>query len=573
MKKTKSSPIQIFFFLSLFIGLVRVLELENLSVKYKTSSKWNLKNISFSLEKGQLVVFAGKSGSGKSTLAQAILGLIPKFIPAEIKGKILINGVPTENLTRFELIRTVGYIPQYPSDFITNMLVEEEIAFPLENLSFPREIIHERISETVKVTEVDHLKNRIMTELSSGEIQRVELCLSLICYPKILVLDEPMARIDPASEIKIAETLKKLAEKGHLVIVFEHRLDYLFSLADKIYFIENGTIIKSGKSHELISELTGVDLPEIYLLAEKLKVEQSLEKEEGKKELVEKILKLKNRFQEKKEELKKDKHEIVLNVEDVSFRYNRRPILENINFEIYPGNIIGLLGINGSGKSTLLRLISGILKPNKGKVLLFGNKIKGLRHTSKYVAYVPENAKLFLMGPTPLDDIKKTKVDLDIVKEELSKFGFWHLISRKLYHMSEGERRILAIYTAFLSDKRFILLDEPTIGLDEEGRNLLYTCIERAKKEGKIVIIATNDQRILPFFDKLVVIEERKIALKGTPQKILYELEKKTKLVPNQLVRFILELEESFKAELPHIITVEEISELALNGVFDQGGN
>ena len=551
-----------------------MLELENLSVKYKTSNKWNLKNINFHLEKGQLVVFAGKSGSGKSTLAQAILGLIPKFVPAEVKGKILINGVSIEQLSRLDLIRTIGYIPQYPSDFITNMLVEEEIAFPLENLSFLRTVIQERISETVKVTEVEHLKDRIMTELSSGEIQRVELCSSLVSYPSILVLDEPMARIDPASEIKIAETLKKLSEKGHLVIVFEHRLDYLFSLADKIYFIENGTIIKSGKSNELISELTGVDLPEIYLLAEKLGVKKSLQSEDGKKELIESILKLiKRNHIIKTEESKKANLKIALNAENVSFRYNKRVVLKNIDFNIYPGNIIGLLGINGSGKSTLLRLISAILKPNEGKISLFGNKIKNLRQTSKFMAYVPENAKLFLMGPTPLDDIKKTKADLDFVKEELSKFGFWELVSKKLYHMSEGERRILAIYTAFLSNKKFILLDEPTIGLDEEGRNLLSTCMQRAKKEEKVVIIATNDQRILPFFDNLIVIEESNIVLQGTPHEILYDLEKKTKLVPNQLVRFILELEETFKVELPHIATVEEISRFTSNREFYQEGN
>ena len=370
-----------------------MLELENLSVKYKTSNKWNLKNINFHLEKGQLVVFAGKSGSGKSTLAQAILGLIPKFVPAEIRGKILINGVSIEQLSRLDLIRTIGYIPQYPSDFITNMLVEEEIAFPLENLSFLRTVIQERISETVKVTEVEHLKDRIMTELSSGEIQRVELCSSLVSYPSILVLDEPMARIDPASEIKIAETLKKLSEKGHLVIVFEHRLDYLFSLADKIYFIENGTIIKSGKSNELISELTGVDLPEIYLLAKKLGVKKSLQGEDGKKELIESILNLiKRNHIIKTEESKKANLKIALNAENVSFRYNKRVVLKNIDFNIYPGHIIGLLGINGSGKSTLLRLISAILKPNEGKISLFGNKIKNLRQTSKFMAYVPENA-------------------------------------------------------------------------------------------------------------------------------------------------------------------------------------
>lgn len=239
------------------------ISVENLSIKYTSSDEWVLNNVSFSANQGNLVTIAGSSGCGKSTLAQAILGLIPSFISATVTGEIRINGSPISRLSRYEIGTRIGYVAQYPADFTTSLLVEEEIAFPLENIGLERFIIEERVLEVLERLHISHLQYNLITELSSGELQRVALATALALKPQILILDEPMARIDPKSELLLVELLKQFVKEKRLVLAFEHRLDYLLSVTDKLILLENGFVIAQGKPPELISKMKNVDLPEV----------------------------------------------------------------------------------------------------------------------------------------------------------------------------------------------------------------------------------------------------------------------------------------------------------------------
>ncbi|MHA1215140.1 MAG: ABC transporter ATP-binding protein [Candidatus Hodarchaeales archaeon] len=240
-----------------------MLSIDNLSVRYQDSSEWALQNISLATELGQLVIVAGSSGCGKSTLANTIIGIIPAFVPAEVSGHISLEGKQIESLNRKEKIGYFGYVPQYPSDFVTTMLVEEEIAFPLENFGYDPIEAHKRVDLVLKELGISHLKNKLITELSSGELQKVSIATAIAPDPPILIFDEPMARIDPNSEISITNILRKLCNNGKLVIAFEHRLDYLFSKADIVYFIDKGKIKVSGTPQEVVGSIHGVDLPEV----------------------------------------------------------------------------------------------------------------------------------------------------------------------------------------------------------------------------------------------------------------------------------------------------------------------
>ena len=263
-----------------------IIDISDLSVKYQGSSNWALKDINFSVEKEELIIIAGASGCGKSTLAQTILGLIPAFISAEIEGKIEIKGKVVDDLTRKERVQLLGYVPQYPADFATSLLVEEEIAFILENLAFPRHQIQTRIRDILHQLEIHHLQNRLMTELSSGELQRVALATALTPQPPVLILDEPMARIDPKSEIKLAQILHGLSQQGHLVLAFEHRLNYLLPLADRMVILDNGKKIADGKPRSLLDDLKDVDIPEVSELSCKGITQQPLSINEAKEILL-----------------------------------------------------------------------------------------------------------------------------------------------------------------------------------------------------------------------------------------------------------------------------------------------
>ncbi|MFX1535624.1 MAG: energy-coupling factor ABC transporter ATP-binding protein [Promethearchaeota archaeon] len=263
-----------------------LLEIKNLRLKYKNTSKWNLQNINLKAEQGELLIVAGASGSGKSTLAQAILGIIPDFINAKIEGEIRIEGQKTQDLSRKSLIQFISYVPQYPADFVTALLVEEEISFPLENLGIERKKIQQRLKQILAQLNITHLQYRLTTELSAGELQRVALATALATSSPILILDEPMARIDPKTEILIAQILRDWAQKGHLVLAFEHRLDYLLPLADRIVLLEEGEVIAEGRPRTILDKLKGVDLPEVSQISASSLNKQPLDLEEARSMLV-----------------------------------------------------------------------------------------------------------------------------------------------------------------------------------------------------------------------------------------------------------------------------------------------
>ncbi|MHA2304750.1 MAG: ABC transporter ATP-binding protein [Candidatus Hodarchaeales archaeon] len=261
-----------------------------MSIKYPNEKNKALIGINFAAQEGELIIVAGSSGSGKSTLAQTILGLIPSFIKANKEGFVKINGHFQSEISRKELIQLVGYIPQYPADFTTSLLVEEEIAFLLENLAFPAEEIKYRITQVLNQLDIPHLRHRLITELSSGELQRVAIANVLTHRPKILILDEPMARIDPKTEINLAKILKELTLQGHLILAFEHRLDYLIPFADRLLLLEEGKLICDDRPELLLGQIKDVDLPEVSELHSPGNHHRYLTLEEAKIALLEKIV-------------------------------------------------------------------------------------------------------------------------------------------------------------------------------------------------------------------------------------------------------------------------------------------
>ncbi|MBD3190246.1 MAG: ATP-binding cassette domain-containing protein [Candidatus Heimdallarchaeota archaeon] len=541
-----------------------MLEIQDFSVKYVNSSFLALDSINFHTKKGELVIIAGPSGSGKSTLAHSIMRLIPAFVKATIKGSILLYGKELLEINRKELVQLLGYVPQYPSDFTTSLLVEEEIAFPLENLRFPPPTIPQRVNEVLNMLDISSLQKRLITELSSGEIQRVELATAIAPSPSLLILDEPMARIDPRAEIQLANNLRKLADNGHTCLVFEHRLDYLLNVADRLIILEEGKVIGDGNPSNLVHQLKQVDLPELTQISVPTKspILSISEAKEILKEQISKRVKGTDTPDFSAPTTISTSKVSLFSLQNVDFRYpqSNNFVFKNLNYAIPENKIIGLIGDNGSGKTTFFKLLSGILKPTKGKILYKDEKVKRMRSVRNDLLFVPENAKLFLVGPTPEKDLTKAVGALPKARALFKEYNLTDLSKKKLYHLSEGQRRLIALFIAFHCQQEIILLDEPTIGLDQKGRALLLALIHKGKKEGKTTLIASNDHRIFTFMDELVVLHEKNIILQGDKRRVLYELENKTSIYPNQIVRLITELEAEIEHSLPHFLTVEELN-------------
>jgi energy-coupling factor transporter ATP-binding protein EcfA2 len=202
--------------------------------------------------------------------------LIPKFYPALVEGEISLDGEDINSTSRSEFINRCGYVPQYPADFTTTLSVEEEIVLSLENLGYSPEQVLQRLNEVFTLLEISHLRKKVQTELSSGELQRVSLATAIAPDVPVLILDEPMARIDLKSELNLVKILIDLAMQGKTVIAFEHRLDYLLSVVDKVIFLADGTVHSIGTPKDIVSCLIDVDLPEVSLIQLKNHTKQFL---------------------------------------------------------------------------------------------------------------------------------------------------------------------------------------------------------------------------------------------------------------------------------------------------------
>lgn len=229
-----------------------MLNITNLTVYYNNEDFPSLKNFSLDWKSNGLIVIAGNSGSGKSTFAKAIFNLLPNN--SKVSGTILLNNQNIAEIPEEQVFRTLGFLPQFPSDYVLNLLVYDEIAFPLENLGFSKSEIAQRIEEVGSQLRISHLKSKIVTELSSGELQKVALATALVSKPSIIVLDEPFARIDSDSEISLINSLSEL-KKSSLIIVLEHHLDYILDLTDYMILLDNGQIISQGIPQKVLNDL------------------------------------------------------------------------------------------------------------------------------------------------------------------------------------------------------------------------------------------------------------------------------------------------------------------------------
>jgi ABC-type multidrug transport system ATPase subunit len=254
---------------------------------------------------------------------------------------------------------------------------------------------------------------------------------------------------------------------------------------------------------------------------------------------------------------------VKIQLENLYFRFSGSDdyIFSSTNWSTDISGTVGILGTNGSGKTTLLKLIAGLLPPSKGSIWIDHKRIKGIKNTKQIVTLVPENAKLFLVGPTPRKDLYRIIDEKTQADSLLDQYGFSFLADKKLYHLSEGQRRLFALFSAFQTSSNIIMFDEPTIALDVNSRSIFFDLLSSAKKQKKLVLVSTNDPRIFPMIDEIIVIHKRKIYLQGKPIDLLYRLENETDLIPNQIVRLILSIEREVGKKIPRSLSARELNQ------------
>ena len=481
------------------------IELSDVTFRYPEAVTPALKNLSLQIEKGQFVVLFGASGSGKSTL----LRLLKKEIRphGELEGEIIVNGrsIPECDAGANE----IGFVFQDPENQVVAENVLQEMVFGLENLGLSTTEMRSRVAEMVHFFGAESLLDRKTHELSGGKKQQINLASVLLMQPNILLLDEPTAQLDPVSSRELLDMLVRLNDEfGMTIVVAEHRLEELFTVADKIVMMEQGQIIQVGEPKQVMEMLWDSDnkvyvpsIPSLYLSIETSVKRKNppLTVKEGKRWIQQQtLIDLTNIGSEVVEDGKGE----LIRTKNLTFLYSKddEMVLKELDLSIQKGETYALLGGNGSGKSTLLKLIGGILKPSRGKVFYQDKPLKAWAKNDliKKIGYLPQNPKLFFVQDTVEKEIGETMkqwgiTDFFEVERLLDLLGIAHLRNQHPYDLSGGELQKAALACLLIRNPEVLLLDEPTKGLDSISKANLAAILQSLQKTGTTILMSTHD--------------------------------------------------------------------------------
>lgn len=445
--------------------------------QYSQESTPTLRKVSGNIPAGRCVVLCGGSGCGKSTLLRCLNGLIPQFYEGELTGFCRLDGHGTADLSIGEIGELAASVFQDPRSQFFTVNSSNEVAFGLENHGLPQEKIRDRVDEAFRTFHLEHLKNRNVYELSSGERQLISILSAWAMDTDIFLLDEPTANLDFAATQQLRNILLKLKKQGKTLLLSEHRLYYLADIADEYWIMANGEIkhkYTAGKTKAL-SPLQLHTLCLRTLDLEKITVSERSPQPENMPQ--------------------------ALSVSNLRYKYGRknRAILSDVNFSVCEHEIVGLVGANGCGKTTLGKLIAGLYRSTGGEISLFG-KAQKPKQLQKQVLFIMQEAEFQFFTNSVLHELQyghKITDEFEKKTETLLKsMDMWECRDRHPFSLSGGQMQRLTLMMAYLSDKPIVILDEPTAGQDAES---LKRCAELIREMGKekTVLIITHDLELI----------------------------------------------------------------------------
>lgn len=491
---------------------MEILRIEDLSFRYAKAEQNAVEHVSLSVNSGEFTVVCGESGCGKTTLLKL---LKRELTPAgDITGEIFYKGVPLRELDNKTSACEIGYVLQNPDNQIVTDKVWHELAFGLENMGVPTDVIRRRVGEMASYFGIEDWFRRKTDELSGGQKQLLNLAAVMVMQPEILILDEPTSQLDPIAAADFIATLQKLnRELGLTVILVEHRLEEVFPIADKVLVMENGGVLLYDAPGNIGASLAGIrqDHPMMFGLPSAVRIYNALNiKDDCPLTVREGRGFLQKYFADTDYQpeypVYRPNDDIVIELKNVWFRYERDlpDILRATSLRVHRGEIYCILGGNGTGKTTMLNVISGLNKAYRGKVLIDGKPIKEYKGNSLYrkkLAYLPQNPQTVFIKDTVREDFTEILEALDIPKNERTqktdavaeKIGISHILNKHPFDLSGGEQQKCAIAKMLLLEPEILLLDEPTKGLDAYSKRTLKEILASLKNDGLTVLTVTHD--------------------------------------------------------------------------------
>lgn len=476
-----------------------MIKFSNVSLIYPHSTKTVIEDLTFSIQEGEMVLVMGETGSGKSSLLRLINGLVPHHTGGILAGDISVDGISTREVKPGSLAHIVGIVGQNPLNSFVADIVEEELAFGMEALNFPHEVMRKRVEEVLDLLSLNAVRNRSIATLSGGEQQRVAIGAALVMHPKVLVLDEPTSALDPIAAEEVLSLLHRLVhDLSVTVVIAEHRLERVIQFVDRIIYIEGNGETAIGPAEEVLK--TAQLVPPIIRLARALNLSEVGTSVREVRRLTEGI---RAQTFETTEQIAASS-DVVIEVDGLTIAYGNHQALKGVSTKIGAGEIVAVMGRNGAGKSSLLQAIVGSQPATKGSVRVHGKdpaQLKGVERR-RSIGYVPQEPSDLLYAQSVRAEC--TQADCDNEIAEGSTFAF---LSRLVPHisqdthpndLSEGQRLALVLSIVLSGNPELLVLDEPTRGLDYQAKNLFALALKKyASTFNRPVLMATHDVELV----------------------------------------------------------------------------
>lgn len=494
-----------------------VIEFVDFSFQYRAQAKPTLNNINLTIYEGEKVLIVGPSGSGKSTLSNCINGIVPFSNEGKISGSLKVKGKETKEMSIFELSNSVGTVLQDPDGQFIGLTVGEDIAFKLENDCVSQEEMKEKVKIVSEIVGIDTHLNAAPYSLSGGQKQRVTLAGVMVGDVDILLFDEPLASLDPAtgkSAIELIDQIQKETKKT--VLIIEHRLeDVLHCAVDRVIVVNNGEIAADITPAELLSSNilseTGIREP-LYITA--LKYAGCTITPEMKPEHIDTLNidlcreKLKTWYEETSEEEKQTTGEAILEMKDVKFSYESgKEILHGVSFKVNKGEMVSIVGRNGAGKSTISKLICGFYKPTEGQILFDGRDLINdtIKERAEKIGIVMQNPNQMISKTMIFDEVALGLKVRGVPEEEIKNRVFETLKICGLYEfrnwpisaLSFGQKKRVTIASILVLNPEVIILDEPTAGQDFKHYTEIMEFLKELNKKGVTIVMITHDMHLM----------------------------------------------------------------------------
>lgn len=495
-----------------------IISFENYNFKYDAQAEPTLYDINLDIHKGEKVLICGPSGCGKSTLAHCINGLIPHSYSGKTEGKLTVAGKDAKELSLFDLSQVVGTVLQDSDGQFIGLTVAEDIAFALENDCIPTEELHKEVEKISEIVEVKKVLKHAPHEISGGQKQRVGLGGVMVSEVDVMLFDEPLANLDPATGKQAISLIDDIQKRtGCAVVIIEHRVeDVLFRKVDRVVVMGKGRILYDGPSDELLCTDILVDSgirEPLYVTA--LKYAGVELKPEMKPAFLPELTlgdadinKVKAWFEKSKVEADVILNPKLFEATDVDFTYDKgHHALNNISAYIREGEIISVVGTNGAGKSTFSKVICGFEKPQKGTLSFAGENLLTLsiKERADRIGYVMQNPNQMISQNMIFDEValglRNRGVDEEQIKERVEETlrvcGLYPFRNWPVSALSYGQKKRVTIASILALKPKMIILDEPTAGQDFKHYTEIMDFLIELNKTGITIMFITHDMHLM----------------------------------------------------------------------------